>query len=195
MKTGIQIKLLFPQSRTDQRTNKLKSEVQSGFTLIELLVVIVILGILVAIGMPNFLKQSVKAKQTESKQAISLINRAQSHYRLESNSFSSSFDQLAIGMGLSGGTTASTVNYSYTLDLVGDPTNKATIKAIPSDTAVRSYTGGNLRYVNGSQSSVASIVCQSITPGSASITTITFNTASVDCPANYQALNDTISGS
>ncbi len=46
----------------------------------------------------------------------------------------------------------------------------------------------------GGQAQIASVVCESITPGSGSLTTVTFNTSSIDCPTNYRALNDTASG-
>lgn len=44
---------------------------EKGFTLVELMIVIVIVGILSAVALPNFLNQSEKAKATEAQTAIS----------------------------------------------------------------------------------------------------------------------------
>ena len=40
---------------------------EKGFTLVELMIVIVIVGILSAVALPNFLSQTSKAKATEAK--------------------------------------------------------------------------------------------------------------------------------
>ncbi|MFZ9621687.1 MAG: type IV pilin protein, partial [Prochlorococcaceae cyanobacterium] len=44
-----------------------------GFTLVELMVVIVIVAILSAVALPNFLKQTDKAKATEAKTGIAAV--------------------------------------------------------------------------------------------------------------------------
>jgi len=44
---------------------------EKGFTLVELMIVIVIVGILSAVALPNFLNQTEKAKATEAKTKIS----------------------------------------------------------------------------------------------------------------------------
>jgi type IV pilus assembly protein PilA len=59
--------------------NRKQSALQKGFTLVELMIVIVIVGILSAVALPNFLSQSAKAKVTEPLGKVSAgLKQAQS---------------------------------------------------------------------------------------------------------------------
>ena len=52
---------------------KSRNALEKGFTLVELMIVIVIVGVLSAVALPNFLSQTGKAKGTEAKAQISAI--------------------------------------------------------------------------------------------------------------------------
>jgi type IV pilus assembly protein PilA len=180
MKTELQAKFI-------QHLNQSKNG--SGFTLVELLVVIIIIGILAAIALPNFLNQTAKAKQTEAQQNIGFINRTQTAYRSENNTFASKFDTLGIGSLASTTSNASTSNYSYSLSATN---NNTTIIAQSKDSALKAYSGGNNIYLNSaSQIVIGSIVCTTQQPGTSTTSApfVTSTTSAPTCPTGYNQLS------
>ena len=154
-----------------------KKDSNEGFTLIELLVVVIIIGVLAAIALPNFLNQTAKAKQAEAKTTISQVNNAQALHRNTNNDFAADMSTLALGLP------AATSNYTYTVVGGGDT---AGIKAQAANSAMKGYKGGNAFFKDGNSNSViATVACEAnvagITdpqyPGTLSTTATTLATA------------------
>ena len=89
--------------------NLLTNRPAEGFTLIELLVVIIIIGILSAIALPSFLNQANKARESEAKQYVGSMNRAQQATYLEKSQFTTDFGNLGLGIA------SNTTNYVYSI--------------------------------------------------------------------------------
>jgi len=82
-----------------------------GFSWVDLLVSIIILGILAAITLPGLLSQIHKSKQSEAKNNIGAMNRAQQAYFLEHKKLTTDFAQLRLGIK------TETTNYRYRVEL------------------------------------------------------------------------------
>lgn len=68
-----------------------------GFTLIELLVVIVIVGVLSAIAIPQFLNQIRRSRVAEAQAALTDVSRGSEVYRLDWTSYPTAYSVIARG--------------------------------------------------------------------------------------------------
>jgi type IV pilus assembly protein PilA len=109
------------------------SKFPQGFTLIELLVVITILGILSAIAIPSFLRQTNRAREAEAKTYVSAINRAQQSYFTENWKFGSLAD-LEIGISNSN-------HYSYASNPIVGAAGSSALTTAVSTSGARGYAG------------------------------------------------------
>lgn len=73
---------------------------QAGFSLIELMVVVAIIGILAAIGIPQYAKFQARARQSEAKGSLSAVYAAEQSYQGEWNTYSTSLS--VIGFQVTG---------------------------------------------------------------------------------------------
>ena len=60
---------------------------QSGFTLIELMIVVVVIGILAAIAIPNFIAMQMRAREGSTKANMHTLQVGAEDYAVQNNSF------------------------------------------------------------------------------------------------------------
>ena len=114
-----------------------------GFTLIELLVVIIIMGILVAVSLPNFINQVGKSREAEAKNAIGNINRAQQAYHFEKQTFTPALTNTQLSSSNSLGVIINSSYYNFSVaagDAAQTTTEADAINA--ANNGVRPYAGG-----------------------------------------------------
>ena len=69
---------------------------RGGFTLLELLVVVIIIAILAAIALPQYLRTAERARSAEALQVLAAIRAAQHRYRVENGAYAAALGDLDI---------------------------------------------------------------------------------------------------
>lgn len=172
-----QFKVKFLQQLANKKGTK-------GFTLIELLVVVIIIGVLAAIALPNLLGQVAKGRQSEAKNNLGAINRAQQGYRLEKGTFGS------IGDGTTGTVPLKVSGEYYDFGDVG------TANAVGSshEANAKSTYGNDINeYASAvgqtDTGTFTAVVCESEDPNSDAAATAGTTTGAAVCPTGSNEVN------
>lgn len=75
----------------------MNSRLARGFTLIELMVVVMVIAILAAIAIPNYLEQSKKGRRSEAMSAVGELQLRQERWRAENPTYATSANLATLG--------------------------------------------------------------------------------------------------
>jgi len=81
----------------------------AGVTLMELMIVVVIVGILAAVGYPNYRDFTIRAKRTEAKAALLQIATNQERFYINNNTYTTNMTNL--GFAVAGNLTSDSGSY------------------------------------------------------------------------------------
>ena len=94
----------------------------SGFTIVELMIVVSVLGLLLALAIPNFVKSRDTSQLTSVYNNLRLIETAKDQWAMENKKGTGDVTGLpALSDYLKGGTIKPVVNEVYEANLVGSP--------------------------------------------------------------------------
>jgi type IV pilus assembly protein PilA len=172
------------QAKFIQNLNRKKKD-DEGFTLIELLVVVIIIGILAAIALPSLLGQVNKAKQSEARNNVGAVNRAQQAFFLENQLFASSLPALQAGID------TQTENFTYgIISAATSASSFVQVAAVARKNALKSYYGTSYTEMGDGATSEAltlASACESLLP-TQSVDVLTTAASATGCISTFTSL-------
>ena len=138
------------------------------------------IGVISAIALPSFLRQGGKAKQSENKQYVSAMNKAQQAVFIETSAFATSFDALGIGIK------TETTNFKYSIRA----TNKAAFNyGVSKKKDLKSYVSGVFLVpaknfepnAAKEERTTTSILCEADSPGTIKPAETTYKNGKIAC--------------
>ncbi len=161
---------------------------KKGFSMIELMVVVAIIGVLAAIGIPQYSKFQAKARQSEAKLSLAALFTAEESFRQEWNQFSTVLPNIGFSVQgsrlryVTGFTAGGCTGYSTG---VGAPAESVTTAA---------YTWSDGSSANTNSATWTSGIAGTY-PGSGSgCTTSTFTALAYGSPASSISAHTTLNG-
>ena len=115
-----------------------------GFTLIELLVVVLIIGILAAIALPQYMKAVEKSRASEALTLLGNLANAEHIYNMSQGAYTTDLAALDITLPCVSGDTVKTNNFKIKAELVGTTGFKGTAERITS--AGTAFANGDRAY-------------------------------------------------
>jgi len=119
-----------------------------GFTLLELVIVIIVIGILVAMALPQFTRMAERGRVAEAKAGLDMIRKAEGIWYAENSAYTADMTTTGLGKDIPEISTLPVTEWTY-LVVTGLNTFTATATRVRGENAAATITIDNTGVVGG----------------------------------------------